>query len=264
MIGPRSTRSALQLPGYRTLARLARRGTMDVYDVWSDERECRCVAKTLRPDVRNRADRAALVYEGELLLRLAHPHIVRCYETIRRPRPVVILETLTGATLAHFIRAVRRLRAVELAVLGQQLCSAMHYLHGYAGVLHLDLKPSNIVAENGQAKVIDFNIARPPGKGRRGVGSPQYLAPEQARGDPVTEATDVWGIGAVLFEAATGRRPFENRGDDFQQLRRRADAVRVHRRLPGALAAAVDACLEPEPAERPSVRALARIMEGYA
>src|SRR5439155_1630685 len=89
---------------------------------------------------------------------------------------------------------------------GIHVCSAMHYLHRRAGFLHLDLKPSNIVCEQGHAKVIDFSIARRPGRGHKGAGTRQYLAPEQARGDLVTAATDVWGIGVVLFEVATGRK----------------------------------------------------------
>ena len=260
----RAPRDWLELPGYRTLARIARRGVVDVYDVWSEERECRCVAKTPRLEAQHRSTRAGLMREGELLLGLAHPHIVRCYAMVRRPRPVVILETLTGATLAHVIATSRLLRAMELAVLGHQICSALHYLHGHAGVLHLDLKPSNIVAEGGRAKVIDFNIARRPGRGQPGVGSPHYLAPEQARGEMLTEATDVWGLGAVLFEGATGRRPFAFRGGVFQQLHRQSDPVREHRRLPNPLAAAIDACLAPEPSARPTVGALARILEAFA
>jgi serine/threonine protein kinase len=249
-------------PGYRVLGLLSRGEAIDVYDVWSEERDCRCVAKSVRPDrACDRRAQRALVREGRLLRRLSHPHIVRCYDVLSRPAPVVILETLTGETLGHVIASGVRLRLDELAVLGLQLCSAIRYLHRSAGVLHLDLKPSNVIAEAGRAKLIDLGIARRPGRGHRGVGTAQYLAPEQARGDLVTEATDVWGIGVVVFEAATGRRPFE--ADDaggFEQLRRRADSVRRYRRLPSPLAAVIDRCLEPDPARRPRVGELARAL----
>src|SRR3989454_9918511 len=113
---------------------------------------------------------------------------------LRAPSPFLILEPLTGATLSPIIKKNPRLGLSDLAPLGIHVCSAMHYLHRRAGFLHLDLKPSNIVCEQGHAKVIDFSVARRPGRGHKGAGTRQYLAPEQARGDLVTAATDVWGI----------------------------------------------------------------------
>jgi len=252
-------------PGYEVIRHLNRSRALDVYEVWSEERACRCVAKVLRPDrTDDRKRRNRLLKEGRTLKRLTHLHIVRAYETLEEPRPIVILETLTGDTLEHLIGVHRRRRLplADVAYLGIHLCSAIHYLHRQ-GLLHLDLKPSNIVSDLGLAKVLDLSIARPPGRGRRGVGTRQYMAPEQARGGLLSEATDVWGIGAVLFEAATGRRPFEaESGRRYQQLERRADPVRSHRRVPATFATAVDSCLEPEPPQRPTVDELTEILNG--
>src|SRR5207249_468371 len=143
--------------------------------------------------------------------------------------------------------------------------SAIHYLHRRAGFLHLDLKPSNIVCERGQAKIIDFSIAETPGPGHKGAGTRQYLAPEQARGDLLTPATDVWGIGVVLFEAATGRKPFQtDNNGGYEQLTRRAESVRNHCSLPPPLAKAIDSCLEPEPTDRPRVEELAKALNRWA
>jgi serine/threonine protein kinase len=251
-------------PGYEVVEHLRRGHRLDVYDVWSDERDCRCVAKALRPDRLDDARaRQALIVEGRLLLSLAHPHIVRAFDLVLEPIPVLVLETLTGNTLAEMIRGShRRLALGELAWLGIHLCSAMHYLHG-RGFLHLDLKPSNIISEDRKARVLDLSIARPPGRGRKGVGTRVYMAPEQARGDVLTSATDVWGIGAVLYEAATGRRPFSGNGHGpkYPQLSRRADPVRVHRRAPHAFAATIDACLEPEPHKRPRLDELPEVLD---
>lgn len=252
---PPLSAGAAVAPGYTVLAHLRRGSAFDVYDVWSEERRCRCIAKLLRPErAGDEAARHRLLREGRLLERLSHPHIVRAYETLTRPCPTLILETLTGATLAHLIGERRRpLPVADLAFLGIHLCSAMHYLHHH-GFLHLDLKPSNIVSERGLAKVLDFSIARPPGPGRRGEGTRPYMAPEQARGDPLSAATDVWGIGAVLFEAVTGRPPFAaHEGDRYEQLERRAGSVRRCRRLPAGLVALIAACLEPDPTARPAV-----------
>jgi serine/threonine protein kinase len=245
-------------PGYEVFAPLSRGRALDVYDAWSLERECPCIVKVARPDRREPRVRRRLVREGELLLELAHPHIVRAYELRRRPRTALVLETLSGETVEHLIHArSRRLAVGDVAHLGIQICSAIGYLH-WRGYLHMDLKPSNVIVQGGQARVIDLSLARRPGPIRRGLGSPPYLAPEQARGGQATTATDVWGIGATLYEAATGARPFPDATHgSFPQRDRRAPAVKEHRRVPRGFAETIDACLSPDPSERPSVDELA-------
>lgn len=214
--------------------------------------------------------------------------IVRHYETLKEPQPNLILETLTGETLSHIIdTGYRRLPLSDAVHLGLHLCSAIHYLHGH-GILHLDIKPSNIVSERGIAKILDLSIAHPPKRTRKGAGTKQYMAPEQVRGELVDPATDVWGIGTTLYEAATAELPFnaghetEDHSEDvtgnpageptrtdtdldaYEQLLRRAEPVRTHRRLPVAFANAVDACLEPDPARRPTLAELTRILQSLA
>ena len=276
-------------PGYTILAHLHQSNNFDVYDVFSEERACRCIAKTPRQDLlESERVSSRLLREGALLGGLTHPHVARLYEVVEGPPVTLILETLTGETLAHLIdTSYRRLPIKEVAHLGLHLCSAVHYLHG-RGILHLDLKPSNIVSERGLGKILDLSIAHPPGPTRAGAGTTQYMAPEQIRGDEVDAATDVWGIGAVLFEAATAEVPFnaeyEETGYDdattdetgtegwtstsgtgtgdrdlevYEQLTRRADPVRAHRRVPAAFNDVVARCLEPEPGARPTVAELA-------
>ena len=252
-------------PGYEVIAHLARSNVLDVYDAWSRARSCRCVVKLLRPDRRGdeRAVRA-LLREGRLLSRLSHPHLVRGYETLRAPLPAVVMETLRGETVGYLVdRRERRLSAAELGHLGIHLCSAISYLHG-AGILHLDLKPSNVIAESGRAKIIDLSLARPPGRMKPGIGTWCYMAPEQARGGLVGPPADVWGIAGVLYEAATGLAPFDQDDDadhEFPSLQRLAHRVGRDRRLPSRLAAAIDAALGAEPADRPSVAALGAACE---
>ena len=136
-----------------------------------------------RPDrLEHPPARRRLRAEGRLVERLSHPHIVRAYELIERPQPVLVLEALTGETLAYTIeQRATRLSAAELAALGLHLCSAIAYVHRQ-GFLHLDLKPSNVVNELGQAKLIDFSIARRPGRARGSAGTRVYMAPEQEGG----------------------------------------------------------------------------------
>jgi len=226
--------------GYEVVAHLRRGNDLDVYDVWSEERDCGCVAKTPRPDhLDDPRTRRRLLREGELLEQLSHPHLVRAYETVRRPRPVVVLETLDGETVGHVIETAAHLTAPDLAELGLQLCSAVQYLHRH-GVLHLDVKPSNVVCERGRARLLDLSVARAPGRAKPGVGTWQYMSPEQVRGGVLGPAADVWGIGATLWQAANHRRYPEG-----------------ERRLPTALEDALVACLIIEPEKRPSVGELA-------
>jgi eukaryotic-like serine/threonine-protein kinase len=146
--------------GLEVIAHLARSNVIDVYDAWSERRGCRVAVKALRPDRRrDPGARRALLREGRLLVRLAHPHPVRGYEVTAGERPVVVLETLRGATLAALIDQ-RPLSPAETAHLGLQIGSALRYLHG-EGLVHLDVKPSNVIADAGAAKLIDLSIARP-------------------------------------------------------------------------------------------------------
>jgi eukaryotic-like serine/threonine-protein kinase len=282
-------------PGYEMIEHLSRGRRLDVYDAWSEDRGCRCVIKVLRPErAHERTARALLAREGALLETLSHPHLVRGYETRVEPAPMIVMETLGGQTLAHMIEEEKReLAPEELAHLGLQLGSAVRYLHQH-GFLHLDLKPSNIVADGGSAKLIDLSLARPPGPAPAGIGTWCYLAPEQATGGDLGPAADVWGLGVVLFEAATGSVAFDDpdqSGDDepsltddeelaeessatwesddraeedYPQLRQPAPPVGSLRELPPGLADLIDACLSHDPAERPALEGLLAGLEAIA
>jgi eukaryotic-like serine/threonine-protein kinase len=261
---------------YELLDHIRRSRDFDIYDAWSGERHCRCVIKAPRPD---RADDHVLLRrlerEGRLLCGLMHPHILRGYELLPAPAPAAVMDTLRGETLSHLLAASKRLSAAEGAVLGLQLCSAIAYLHEQ-GYLQLDLKPSNIVVDGGRAIVVDLSLAQPPGHGPHGLGTSRYHAPEQALGRWLGPAADVWGIGALLFAALTGRPAFGDGAEDedsshvpadeeeakvYPQLEARAPKIRSLRRLPASLGSVVDACLDFDPACRPSVAELAAALE---
>jgi serine/threonine protein kinase len=287
--GPVLKAGELVAPGYEVIEHLRRGKRLDVYDVWSTERTCRCVAKAITPD-RLDEDRARtkLIGEAELLLSLTHPNIVRAYELVESDAgsPVLILETLTGRTVSHIIDEFDEGMDVrDVMWLGIHVCSAIAYLHKH-GCLHLDVKPDNVISEAGRARLIDLSISGREGPSSAGAGTYDYLAPEQARGEEVSAATDVWGIGITLYEALTGTVPFEPDDDDasddsgsssdegdssdftdasddydphvYPQATERAPSVASRRDdLPRAVVDIVDACLAPAQRDRPTIEALA-------
>jgi serine/threonine protein kinase len=225
------------LPGYRVESLLARGGRVDTYDVTSVERDCRAVVKVVRPDrLEEQHVREGLLTEGALLTTLAHPHLVRGYEVVVAPRPALVLETLPGATLAALIDD-RRLGVTDAAMLGRQLGSVLGYMHRQ-GWVHLDVKPDNVVVQEGRAVLIDLGLATRPGHIERGMGNDGYAAPEQDAGGTVSPATDVWGLAATLVECVTGAAP--GRSPDLT-------------RVPARLRPLVTDCLRGEPANRPGL-----------
>jgi serine/threonine protein kinase len=242
-----------------------RSNDLDVYEGWCPRRACTVAVKVPRPDrLHDRAVRDALLAEGELLRRLAHPNIVRAYDVHDGARPAVVLEAIGGETLGDLVgRLRRRLSGAEIAHLGLHLAAALHYLHGH-DVVHRDVKPSNVVAEAGRAKLLDLSIAGPPGRERAGRGTWSNMAPEQARGEHAGPAADVFGLGTVLWEAAAGFGPFDDHDEDLPTACHRAEPVRRHRRLAQPLAAVIDGCLEPAPEDRPTLAEIRRVLEGAA
>jgi serine/threonine protein kinase len=245
-------------PGYDVVALMRRGGRLDTYDAYSRERDCRCVVKVVRPD-REHEDhcREALVREGELLRDLSHPHLVRVYEVMKEPRPGVVMETLTGATLAALIEEAP-LTPADTAMLGRQLASALGYLHG-RGWLHLDVKPSNVVVQAGRAILIDLSLATRPGNGRPHAGTYGYLAPEQFTGRDLSPATDVFGLGVTLGEALTGELPHREQDPSpriYRSFRRRLSNA------PAPLVELILRCLHPVPVRRPTLVEVCRVLDG--
>jgi serine/threonine protein kinase len=260
-------------PGYVVVEHVRRGEDLDCYEAWSSQRYCRCFIKTLRPDAATDASaRRHLKREARLLLSLSHPHLVRAYDYVTpadgQP-PLLVLENLTGATLSYLLNGSKRrpakLSAADLRHLGQQLCSVVRYLHS-CGYLHLDVKPSNIIASHGIARLIDLSLARPPGRCPAGTGTPGYMSPEQLAGGELGPPADVWGIGLVLYEAATATQPFDlpdvslSTGSALSQcdarLAQPAPKIRARRRLPHEVATVIDACLQRDPDRRPTLERL--------
>jgi tRNA A-37 threonylcarbamoyl transferase component Bud32 len=168
------------------------------------------------PEVRERARR-----EAALLQRLDHPNIVKVYDINTEADGVaMIMEYLDGPTLADLINQEKLIRhdaALNLTIM-RELCRAVACLHDH-GIVWRDPKPSNvIITTTGRVVLFDLNIAR---SGRStvtqvAIGTPSYMSPEQARGEVVDAQSDIFGLGAILYEIVTGRRAFA--GDTFEVL----------------------------------------------
>ena len=156
--------------------------------------------------------------EGRTAARLAHPNIVQVYdageaELDGREAPYIVMEYVPGGDLKELIDRRGRLSGAELSRLGGEVCSGLVHAHE-RGVIHLDIKPHNIlVDENGHAKVTDFGIARALDTSQATLtgaylGTALYSSPEQLQGQKVTPKSDVYSLGATLYQAATGEAPF--------------------------------------------------------
>jgi serine/threonine-protein kinase len=187
-----------------------------------DQRLGRLVAlKFLRPTLL--ASQPAVrrfLREARTVSGLNHPHIATIYAIEEEDdQRYLVLEYLPGGTLRERIRRIREDGPMpplpELARLGVQLSTALAHAHNH-GVVHRDVKPSNVLfGEDGSAKVVDFGLARncalSEDATESGVlaGTIPYMSPEQARCKPLDFRTDVFSLGVVLHEAATGSRPFQ-------------------------------------------------------
>ncbi len=154
--------------------------------------------------------------EEEIGLKLNHPNILKFIPVEKKSRPYLVTEYLRGYTLAHLLTSVRPMPVTDAMKLASRLCDALAYLHEH-GVVHRDLKPQNIMmCYDGTIRLMDFGIARSD-EGRRityagftpAMGTPDYMAPEQVKGKRGDARTDIYSLGAILYEMVTGCQPFE-------------------------------------------------------
>jgi eukaryotic-like serine/threonine-protein kinase len=227
-------------------------GAMAVVDLARDEELGRNVAlKRLAENLARDPDlRERFLREGRLAARLGHPNIVRVYDVGEADgRPYIAMEHVDGETLADLLARRGKLSAAETEDLGAQAARALVAAHA-AGLVHRDVKPQNLLLRrDGVLKLGDFGIA----VGLEGtrltmagtvLGTAAYLAPEQARGEHVTAAADVYALGLVLVEMLTGR----------------PDRSARLGRVPPHLAQIVRRCLATDPAARPSAAELERAL----
>jgi serine/threonine protein kinase len=150
----------------------------------------------------------AVMDEGHRLIGLNHPNVIEGYSVELLPYPRIVLEYLTGDTISNtFFRGNYGAFDVEDFVLViEQLCDAVTYVHSQ-GMLHLDIKPANVMYDDGQVTLFDFSVAEefsPDQTLRDNAGTTEYMAPEQALRRSLGYFTDVFGIGVVLYRLLAG------------------------------------------------------------
>jgi serine/threonine protein kinase len=225
------------------------------------------VLKILRPNVVEDArTRRSMEREGRLLGSLQHPGLTRLFDMdTDGERPYLEIEYVEGPRLSTLIRRHGRLNPEQAFPLGRDLASTLHYLHA-EGVLHLDVKPSNIIM-GPIPRLIDLSVATAVERAHLTdgfVGTDAYMSPEQA--DPALWAeigtkADTWGLGATLFHAMAKKLPYARGQHDatgtarFPQLIEEPNVLDPMRHSPG-LSEVVTSMLRRDPAERPAAAEL--------
>ena len=210
---------------FEILSTLGAGGMGVVYKVRDRELDDLVALKMLKRDVWGDRDLLErLKSELKLARKITHPNVLRTFDFGDVDGiPFITMEYVRGITLRYLLSQTGALPYSAGLRLARQLCRGLAAAHE-VGVLHRDIKPENlIVMPNGNAKLMDFGIARPIQRMEEGqtqagtvVGTPQYLAPEQLQGKTIDERADLWAVGVVLYELFTSQTPF--RGENPMQV----------------------------------------------
>lgn len=259
---------------YRLVDRVGAGGMGSVWEAWDELLQRRVAIKQLLPQPGLSADEAAtardrVIREARITARLHHPNAVTLYDVVEQDgRPCLIMQFVPSVTLSALVRVEGPIQPQFAARIGAELASALGAAHR-VGIIHRDVKPGNVlITERGGVKLTDFGIAAVQGDPVRTttglvLGSPAYMAPEQARGVRVTPAADVWSLGATLYFAVEGVGPFER----TQTLETLAAVLEEPPRVPdraGPLAEPLAAALQKDAAARVTLAELRSLLEPVA
>jgi len=217
--------------------------------------------KALRPELEHDGEMAERFRaEARALAKLSHPNVASLYSLIEDDDGLfLVMEYVEGNTLAALLATSGPLPFDSAFALFHQILDGVGHAHD-AGVVHRDLKPANLMVDaRGRVKVMDFGIARMAGAARtthhgKLVGTPEYMSPEQVRGEDATLRSDIYSLGILLYEMLTGQPPFRAAAS-FELMRAQLESEpphpRLHRRdLDARVAEAVLRALAKRPADR--------------
>ena len=259
---------------YRIVRLIGSGGTGEVYEALDTALGVSVALKALKPSVAGSAIQLERFRrEIQSARKVTHPNVCRIFDMGTQNRPgrdrfFLTMELLAGPSLAERIEGGDRYTPEEALPIAAQIADGLDAAHK-AGVIHLDLKPGNIMLlppPTGRfaqrAVITDFGIALSEEQSEMRltesdelVGTPEYMAPEQAEPGPATPATDVYALGLILYEMLSLRRPFESAGNALATVlvRRRSPPrplQEVAPDVPTSWAAAIHRCLERDPAQR--------------
>ena len=272
---------------YRITGRLGRGGAGSVWEAIQDPLDRAVALKVVRPDLDARVldeFKERFLREAALAGKLSHPNVVRIFDfgTTDDGLQYVVMERLEGRTLKQRVRLTGPIAALEAASLAANVSRGLHHAHT-RGIVHRDVKPSNVMLvptdEGGERPVLlDFGLVKDvhadTSTTRTGtyLGTPDYMAPEQARGNmDVGPAADLYSLGCVMFYMLTGTVPFRSDnivGLAVQHLQEpvppMAEKAPAGVRVPEGLEAIVRRCLEKQPENRyPDLASLASELDAW-
>jgi predicted Ser/Thr protein kinase len=217
--------------------------------------------KELTVTVTDDDTRARFRREAKILARLNHPNIVQVYDLLEHEgRLWIAMELVEGGDLAALLGKIGRLDYTVAAHIGERMAEALAFAHG-RGVIHRDLKPLNVLlVDDRTPKITDFGLAKLSEGNVHTVegmvlGSPRYMSPEQADGRPVSERSDIYSLGIMLYHMLAGKPPFDGdvRSVLMQHLRRESPHLQtVAPDVPPEMTGLVMQMLAKDPEERPA------------
>ncbi|HYN16954.1 MAG TPA: protein kinase, partial [Actinomycetes bacterium] len=242
---------------YEVVARIAQGGMAIVYRGHDRQLDRVVAIKVPRPEfARDRGFSEQFRREARTAARLSHPNVVAVYDSgEERGLPWIVMELVSGRTLRDLLDSQRRLSPETTAELLGPVADALDHAH-HAGVVHLDVKPENLLLTSETVKVADFGLVRAAaqrGHGQALAATVHYCAPEVLRGGVVDGRADVYALGVVAWECVSGRPPFEGDAREVVQQHlggRVPPLTRVVEGIPEPFDTAVARATDPDPTRR--------------
>ena len=245
---------------YRILRKIGEGGMARVYKAVDLRLDREVAVKMMREELfHDAASRKAFYTEAHAVAMLSHQNIVAIYDVNNTGRvQYIVMELLEGVTLRQYIDKMRPVPWKQVLHFSKQIASALVHAHS-KGIIHRDIKPQNMmISQNGTLKVADFGIAALENElnsdSGRAIGSLNYIAPEQLRGNPAGPEGDVYSLGIVMYEMLTGFKPYTGRTPSEVLLKLSASEIlpvrAFEQKVPAELEKIVSKAMEPNAEKR--------------